>query len=54
MRSRQHPRRPYRLRAWRDRPALAPDWKLDIDLVDLMRDLDPGMLDHSWLEDPAR
>ncbi|MET0831120.1 MAG: hypothetical protein ABWY62_01985 [Acidimicrobiia bacterium] len=52
MRSRRSTRRPYRFRAWRDRPVWASGWTLDVDLVDLMLDLDPGMLDHNWLEDP--
>jgi hypothetical protein len=54
MRTKHRPRRSYRVRAWRQRPAGLSDWSLDVDLVDLMLDLDPGMLDHRWLEDPPR
>ena len=53
MRTRHRPRRPF-FQVRGDKPDWLSGWKLDLDLVDLMLDLDPGMLDHSWLDTPPR
>lgn len=48
MRKHHRRSRPHRL-VRRQLAVIEPRFAIEIDPIDVMLDLDPGMLDHSWL-----